>query len=311
MALHPTILLILTGLTGVHSVITLSTVSVKAGDSITIPCLYDSKYKDNVKYLCGGKDWNSCSYLVKTDKPDTSGKFSITDYKSQRIFIVTIKHELNDMDTDFWCIVEIDYGKDDGALFHLSVTSGLPGLYVEKQEISGFIGDSITISCYHSTAGEMSWCKLGRSCVTGQWGAIDGTNVTIDSKVHNVYLVSMSGLMKESSGWYFCNKEPLKMPVHVTVTEKTTTTLATTKWITGGQTHHRSMSLIICLSLLVIVLLALFIWFMLKKHKENKSETAAITTVTAEAEVTYCDVKHQIKPSAKAEAQDTDVTYSM
>nr|XP_019949077.1 PREDICTED: uncharacterized protein LOC109633549 [Paralichthys olivaceus] len=269
MALHPTILLILTGLTGVHSVITLSTVSVKAGDSITIPCLYDSKYKDNVKYLCGG----------------------------------------------------------------------LPGLYVEKQEISGFIGDSITISCYHSTAGEMSWCKLGRSCVTGQWGAIDGTNVTIDSKVHNVSLVSMSGLMKESSGWYFCNKEPLKMPVHVTVTEKTTTTLATTKWITGGQTHHRSMSLIICLSLLVIVLLALFIWFMLKKHKENKSETAAITTVTAEAEVTYCDVKHQIKPSAKvdqrpctetdmevlyssvvtirqptvrrAEAQDTDVTYSM
>ena len=53
-------------------------------------------------------------------------------------------------------------------------------------------------------------------------GLIDGTAVTIDRRVHNVYTVTMSGLRTESSGWYFCVQGDLQMPVHLTVYEKTT-----------------------------------------------------------------------------------------
>uniref|UniRef100_A0A8C4GVY1 Immunoglobulin domain-containing protein n=1 Tax=Dicentrarchus labrax TaxID=13489 RepID=A0A8C4GVY1_DICLA len=107
---------------GIHNITTVSEVSVKAGDSITIPCLYESKYINHVKFLCKGYTWTSCSYAVKTNQP-SSGKFLISDDKSQRIFTVTI-NDLTDEDTDYWCAVEIDEGSDVREYFHLSVTRG-------------------------------------------------------------------------------------------------------------------------------------------------------------------------------------------
>ena len=98
--------------------------SVKAGDSVSIPCLYDDKYRDHVKYLCKGYYWSYCSYAVKTNQPSSSsGKFSISDDKSQRIFTVTI-NDVTDTDTDFWCAVEINEGLNVRQYFHLSVTRG-------------------------------------------------------------------------------------------------------------------------------------------------------------------------------------------
>ncbi|XP_060943613.1 uncharacterized protein LOC133020889 [Limanda limanda] len=312
MALHLSILLIITGLTGVHNTVTtISKVSVKAGGSITIPCRYGSMYRENVKYLCQGYTFFNCNYVVLTNKPHYSGKVLISDDKSQRIFTVTIK-DLKNADEYFWCSVKI-IGTDDGSRFQLSLTNGLPDLYVDHQDISGFIGESITISCnYRRTDGEIKWCKLGSSCVTGLSGAIDGTSVTIDSRGLDVFHVSMSGLSTESIGWYFCVKGDLEMPVHVNVTEKpTTTTLATTiSNTTGDKTKHSTSidlkSLIITLSLLiVIVLVTSCVWFMLRKHKQNKPESSAITM--AEADATYCNVKPKMKTSAKCEEE---VLYS-
>ena len=54
-------------------------------------------------------------------------------------------------------------------------------------------------------------------------GLIDGTAVTIDRRVPNVFTVAMSGLRTESSGWYWCVKGGFQMPVYLTVTEKPTT----------------------------------------------------------------------------------------
>ncbi|XP_074501487.1 polymeric immunoglobulin receptor-like [Sebastes fasciatus] len=205
---------------GIHSITTVSKMSVKAGDSVTIPCLYDSKYTNHVKYLWKGSTWSSCSYAVKTNQQN-SEKFSISDDKKQRIFTVTIK-DLTDEDTDYWCAVEIDGGLDVVEYFHLSVNRGTPGLYVDHQEITGFKGDSITINC-HGNSGEIAWCRLGSSCVTMSSGPIDGTRVTTNASVPNVFTVTMSGLRTESSGWYWCAKGDLQMPVHVTVNEQPTT----------------------------------------------------------------------------------------
>ncbi|XP_074502137.1 polymeric immunoglobulin receptor-like [Sebastes fasciatus] len=220
MTVHLSFLLIITGLTGIHS-LTVSKVSVKAGDSISIPCLYDSQYMNHVKYLCKGYFWSSCSDAVKTNQQN-SGKFSISDDKSRGIFTVTIK-DLTDKDTDYWCKVEIDGGLDVGEYFQLSVTGGTPSLYVDHQEITGFKGGNITINCHYHNSGEMKWCRLGSSCVTTSSGSINGTRVTISMSVPDVFTVTMSGLRTESSGWYWCAKGDLQVPVHVTVTEQSTT----------------------------------------------------------------------------------------
>uniref|UniRef100_A0A3P9DRD2 Ig-like domain-containing protein n=1 Tax=Maylandia zebra TaxID=106582 RepID=A0A3P9DRD2_9CICH len=198
---------------------TVSKVSVKTGKSISIPCLYESKYRNHVKYFCEGAKWRSCNDVVKTNTADPSGKYSISDDKNQFFFTVTINNLTNE-NTDYWCVVEINNGPDYGEHFQLSVTSGTPSLYVDHQMITGYIGESTTIRCHHSNSGEMKWCRLGRNCVTGSSGSIDGTTVTTYMSEPNVFTVTMSGLQSEDSGWYWCAKEDIQIPVYLTVTEK-------------------------------------------------------------------------------------------
>ncbi|XP_042290154.1 polymeric immunoglobulin receptor-like [Thunnus maccoyii] len=217
--------LILAGLIGIHcKIITVSRVSVKAGGSISIPCLYDQYYRNHVKHLCQGYKWQSCHIVVDTNqRKSSSGKFSISDDTNQRIFTVTI-NEITHKDTDFWCVVE-KWGEDVGQYFQLSVTTGMSNLYVDQQEITAFEGGSVTINCHYKYSAERKWCRLGRTCVTNQSGSIDGTAVTIDASVSNDFTVTMSKLRTESSGWYWCAAGDLQMPLHVTVNELPTATL--------------------------------------------------------------------------------------
>uniref|UniRef100_A0A3Q3B883 Immunoglobulin domain-containing protein n=1 Tax=Kryptolebias marmoratus TaxID=37003 RepID=A0A3Q3B883_KRYMA len=178
-----------------------------------------AKYRDNVKYLCKGYTWASCSYEIKTNTPQNSQIYSISDDKTQTIFTVTIK-ELADKNTYYWCIVEIDGGGDVGERFYLSGTTGPPSLYVDNQTVIGFIGENITINCHYTISGAMKWCKLNSNCVTGTSGSIDGTRITLNTSMKNVFSVTLSGLSPESSGWYYCVKGNFQMPVHLTVTEK-------------------------------------------------------------------------------------------
>ncbi|XP_018552296.2 CMRF35-like molecule 1 [Lates calcarifer] len=244
-----------------------------------------------------------------------------------------------DKDTDYWCAVEINRGDDIRKYFHLSVTRGKPSLYVDHQEMTGFNGDSITISCKYTTAGEIKWCRLGRNCVTGSSGSIDGTTVSINSSVPNVFTVTMSGLTTQSSGWYLCVKGDFQMPVHVTVTEKpTTTTLAAATHLTSSfptsepvtltpvmgdeasTTEQHSVSVdvrnpIISLSLLIfIAMVALFIWFMLRKHKQTKAVSPPMTEQSypeSDVDVTYSSVVIVRRQGVRrVEANDENVIYS-
>ncbi|KAL3050413.1 hypothetical protein OYC64_012444 [Pagothenia borchgrevinki] len=323
MAVHLGFLLFLIGLTGIHSITTVSNVSVGAGGSITIPCLYESKYKNHVKYLCKGSYWNSCSYAIKTNHRN-SRKFSISDDKIVKIFTVTINH-LTKEDTDYWCAVDINGGGDEGKYFKLSVTTNTPSLDISNQEITGLKGETKTINCNNRNSGEMKWCRLGGSCLTKS-GSIDGTGFTINS-VSGVFTVTLSGLRTESSGWYLCVRGDLQMPVHITVTEKPTTTTSlrtslkpnpeslyptqvseeqplSTVEVEEPSVSGNLKSFIIRLSLLIILAMVnLFIWFMFKRQEQTIVESSA--TTTAEGEVRYVR-----SSSDEVEAEDEEVTYS-
>ncbi|KAM4599186.1 polymeric immunoglobulin receptor-like isoform 1-T1 [Fundulus diaphanus] len=232
MAVSLTFLLIFTLITGTDGALTM--IPAKAGASVSIPCLYDSQYRNHVKYLCEGYYWNHCSYATKTNSHG-SGKYSISDDKNQTIFNVTIKH-LTVENTHYWCAVEINGGSDVRQYFQLSVTTDTSSLYVDNQEVTGFIGEDVTINCHYRTSGEIKWCKLGRNCVTGVSGSIDGTTVTINTTETSVFTVTMRGLMPRSSGWYYCDKENFQMPVHLTVTAKPTGAAPTTVTTAGEMT---------------------------------------------------------------------------
>ncbi|XP_035610221.1 polymeric immunoglobulin receptor-like [Oncorhynchus keta] len=224
------ILFFLTGVSDAQSVSTVRHVSVKQGGSITIPCLYHQRYRNDVKYWCRGYYWLGCSTVVRTDHPKTSGKTSVSDDINQRVFTVTMTI-LSPSDSDYyWCIVDRNSKADDGARLQISVPPGTPEIYVDQQELTGVVGGSVTVLCYYSSQGSTGvWCRMGGSCVAvGHCGALDGTCVKLvqdQSRTTNGYvlMVTMSGLMMKNTGWYWCEKGDLQMPVHITVNQPTTT----------------------------------------------------------------------------------------
>ncbi|XP_029031521.1 uncharacterized protein LOC114870697 [Betta splendens] len=327
MAHYFSFLLMIFGFTRIYSITTINRVSVKAGHSLTIPCNYDTKYTSNVKYLCKGYTWTSCSYEVKTNQAHHSGKFTISDDKKKRIFTVTINH-LTISDTDYyWCAVEINNRVDDGVSFYVSVTTDAPALYTDHQEITGFIGDNMRIWFHSRNPGEVKWCRLGSSCATVTSNSIDGKHWAINENPYDNFTVTMSELSTESSGWYYFVKGDLQMPVHLTVTERPSTTTLPPTTHQSTTTHHTTVrenqtfttfkhegkssdkvdlkKLIIPLALLIfIVMMTLIIWFILKTHRQRKVNSSA--TVKAEGEVTYCDVKYRRRTSVQA---GSDVKY--
>lgn len=107
-----------------------------------------------------------------------------------------------------------------------------PILYMDKQEVKAFEGGSVTVICYYKHKKVTGWCRLGNpSCVTSRTGSISGTKVTINASVPQVFSVTMSDLMTESSGWYFCTDGQFQIPVNVTVHESTSTTTTATTMI--------------------------------------------------------------------------------
>uniref|UniRef100_A0A3B5KA58 Immunoglobulin domain-containing protein n=1 Tax=Takifugu rubripes TaxID=31033 RepID=A0A3B5KA58_TAKRU len=273
MALHLSISLLLTGLTGqslgVYSVTTVTRVSVKAGDSVSIPCLYHPKYTSHVKYLCQGYSFISCSCAVKTNQ-QSSGRFLISDDREKKVFTVTIK-DVREGDTDFWCVVEINEGSDDGTYFQVSVTRGKKRtLYVDHQEVTGFIGGQTTIKCYYQNSGQAKWCRVGGPCVTQSQGSIDGTTVFINETPPSVFTVTMSGLKMEDSGWYWCSRGDLQMPVQIIVREKPSTSKFCLSVITTICLSGVVMTVIISLSLfIVMVCLSSLIWFCIKRQSKS------------------------------------------
>uniref|UniRef100_A0A8C7K674 Ig-like domain-containing protein n=1 Tax=Oncorhynchus kisutch TaxID=8019 RepID=A0A8C7K674_ONCKI len=222
---------------GAYGVSTVSKVSVKTGNYITIPCRYDQRYIQYVKYWCQGDYWSSCSALVRTDQPKISGTVSISDDVTRRIFSVNMTDLQPEDSGYYWCAVETA-GRDQSTyLFYLTfffseflffyLCSGTPELYVEQQEVSGVEGGSVTVCCYYSNSGDMKWCRMGGDCVSGFSGTLNGTSVTLtrtsDANNRTVFTVTMSGLKMENTDWYWCRVGELEMPVHITVSQQTAT----------------------------------------------------------------------------------------
>nr|XP_046213821.1 polymeric immunoglobulin receptor-like isoform X3 [Oncorhynchus gorbuscha] len=328
------ILFFLTGVSDAQSVSTVSHVSVKQGGSITIPCLYDLRYRNNVKYWCRGYYWFGCSTVVRTDHPKTSGKTSVSDDINQRVFTVTMT-SLSPSDSDYyWCIVERKKEADDGVRLQISVTPGTPELYVDQQELTGVVGGSVTVLCYYSSQRSSGrWCRMGGSCVAvGHSRALDGTFVKLvqdQSRTTNGYvlMVTMSGLMMENTGWYWCEKGNLQMPVHITVNQPTTTqsTITISPSVTNRDNvettentdeKHQSWLefLFIPLSLLVVLIAVTLVTFkMLRKHKDKKAKDQPPNTTVdplPDDAVTYSTVVTKNKVQPNIPLPDDAVTYS-
>uniref|UniRef100_A0A8D0CIY1 Ig-like domain-containing protein n=1 Tax=Scleropages formosus TaxID=113540 RepID=A0A8D0CIY1_SCLFO len=119
-------LIFLIVLPGIHSIKTFDHLSVQSGGSATIPCHYEEKYKNHIKYWCKGLLFAICSTVVRSDSSESEGDVSIADDPDQLVFSVTMRN-LQRWDTNrYWCAVEIGgiTVKDDHASIFLTVHTG-------------------------------------------------------------------------------------------------------------------------------------------------------------------------------------------
>ncbi|XP_031679418.1 uncharacterized protein LOC109888975 isoform X2 [Oncorhynchus kisutch] len=202
-------------------------------------------------------------------------------------------------------------------LFFLTGLSGTPELYVDQQQMTGVVGGSVTVLCYYSSQGSSGrWCRMGGPCVAvGHYGALDGTFVKLvqeESRTSNGYvlMVTMSGLMMENTGWYWCEKGDIQMPVHITVNQPTTTQSTTTitpsvtnrdNVVTNENTDEKHQSLLevlfIPLSLLVVLIAVTLVTLkLLRKHKDKKAKdqppNTTVQPADPENDITYSTVSH-------------------
>ncbi|XP_066513401.1 polymeric immunoglobulin receptor-like, partial [Hoplias malabaricus] len=313
---------------------TLRNVAVKSGGSLTIPCFYDEQYKSNPKYWCKGYYWSSCGIVACTN---TRGRTSVTDYPTQNMFTVEL-NSLQDSDSGYyWCAVEIKGGSDDGDYLYLTVSAD-PAVSVINSRVSGQEGGSVSVQCLYRTDyknKQKQWCRFRDwSCLTSQ-----NSSVQISEDGRGAVSVEMSGLKKSDAGWYWFSAGEVAVTVHLTVTERPTTTTAVTTVSSTEKTSDSVTALIkneksttannngnskliwilLAVGLGLLLLLVCVIIFVLRKpskvsqteSRERNSNSAVHTTSTVEAEdsVTYSTVIPKKKKISTSEVEDS-VTYS-
>uniref|UniRef100_A0A4W6CY25 Immunoglobulin domain-containing protein n=1 Tax=Lates calcarifer TaxID=8187 RepID=A0A4W6CY25_LATCA len=69
------------------------------GGSVSISCVYNSQYRNNLKYICRGKQPSTCLQTSEGEK----GRYSIHDDNKNQVFTVTIS-DLSSVDAGkYWC----------------------------------------------------------------------------------------------------------------------------------------------------------------------------------------------------------------
>ncbi|MGL4646986.1 MAG: hypothetical protein ACRCVL_07865 [Cetobacterium sp.] len=97
--------------------------SLKPGSSFTIPCHYNSEYKQYKKYWCYGRYFLTCEIQAYTYHGNW--KVKVIDYRAESFFIVNLDH-LQTTDTGwYWCGVEIDGSSDGSEALYITVKSGI------------------------------------------------------------------------------------------------------------------------------------------------------------------------------------------
>ncbi|KAG9329951.1 hypothetical protein JZ751_028522, partial [Albula glossodonta] len=235
--------------TGWYCVRTVSSLTVQAGGSVTIPCHYDERYEHHVKYWCKGYHWNYCTPIVRTDSPQRKGGVSITDDPAQQVFTVTLSDlQVNDSDW-FWCSMEVDGILEGGAKLNLTVTTGTPDLSVEKNRVSGVEGGNVTIHCLYGNSlqgTQKKWCRIGDQISCLEAGAVETSQnsiIQISDDDIGQFNVTVRELERSDTGWYWCAAGGLQIPVHIYVSEKTETTAGTTQpSVLSTVTQHTNSS---------------------------------------------------------------------
>ncbi|KAL6468114.1 hypothetical protein MHYP_G00237910 [Metynnis hypsauchen] len=289
-----------------ESMKTLKNLAVRRGGSLTIPCVYDEKYRSHRKYWCKGKNWSSCKIVTYTN---TNGSISVTDHPTQNMFTVEL-NSLQDSDSGYyWCAVDISGRVDDGDRLYLNVRAD-PAVSVTNSRVSGQEGGSVSVQCLYSAEyqnKQKKWCRFKDwSCFTvKRTDTSQNTAVLVTDYGNGSVSVEMRGLQKSDAGWYWFSAGDVEVTVHLTVTERPSTSAAATIvsasiTVSGNEgTNHSGNTMLVWVLLAVGLGLLLTLFSIITWMLRTKSNS----------EVMYSTVNKKKKEPSSVPAHENDVIY--
>nr|XP_055059804.1 polymeric immunoglobulin receptor-like [Misgurnus anguillicaudatus] len=194
------------------------TVTGQTGESVIIPCHYESLYNQHKKYWCyhSSGSYRYCSILAYAN--ETKGDVSVIDHPDQSLFTVTMR-DLQDQNTGYyWCGVEVEgITFDVTEWFYIKIQSA-PDVSVMSSSVTVDEGGNISVQCLYTSTYKnkhKQWCRYkDKSCYTSQ-----NASVKISDDGRGSLTVVMSGLMKSDSGWYYCSVGDLQASVQLAVND--------------------------------------------------------------------------------------------
>ncbi|XP_070782563.1 polymeric immunoglobulin receptor-like [Enoplosus armatus] len=113
--------------------------------SVPISCLYESKYKNNLKYICRGNQPSTClEEAVITSDNEQNGQFGLTDDKVSSKFTVTITGLTQNNSGSYLCGVHRNADLDVFSAVELEVKEWC---CVKSNKLSGIVGRPVTMQC--------------------------------------------------------------------------------------------------------------------------------------------------------------------
>ncbi|XP_047662036.1 CMRF35-like molecule 3 isoform X8 [Tachysurus fulvidraco] len=284
----------------VESMKTLKNVAVKRGGSVTIPCLYDEKYKANSKFWCKGNYWSTCSIVAYAN---SSGNPSVVDHPEQNFFTVEL-NSVSESGTG-WCAVEIGdkWQPDDRDYLYLTVSQD-PDLSVRESRVRGEEGGSVTVQCLYSAAyqnKQKQWCRFkDGQCKTVRTETSQNSAVYISDDGRRSFSVKMSRVKKSDAGWYWCSAGDLQVPVHISVSDpppvitRKTPTKSTTASTSESTTESTAESTTVTTTESTATTTT-------ESTTASTAESTAVTTTTHQDNMCTSDSKHNsvMKPQSK------------
>ncbi|XP_055368192.1 polymeric immunoglobulin receptor-like [Betta splendens] len=235
------------------------------GGSVSITCLYESRYQNNLKYMCRGNRPSTClqqAVVSSTKKQDT--RFTLTDDKLST-FTVNITSLTQQDSGSYLCGVHTNTGLKVFSAVHLEVKEWC---CVKSNKLRGFVGHPLTMQCpyppQHGTNRKFL-CKGDhhRNCTDMM---TDTRFTLLDNVSTSSFLLMVSELEAGDSGTYWCGSD--------------------SQWSFGNYTNIQlsvdvaAFEAMVFIVPAVLVFVLIFLMVMVCKHKCHKEKATGANVET-------------------------------
>ncbi|KAM8878335.1 polymeric immunoglobulin receptor-like [Spinachia spinachia] len=176
--------------------------------SVSISCQYESKHRDNLKYICRGNQPSTClDKAIITSNGSQTGQLILTTDPVSRKFTVTMTGVTQSQSGSYLCGVHVNAGLDVFSAFELEVKEWC---CVRSTKLCGVVGHPVTMQCPYPPKH-----KNNRKFLCRGDQRKDCQDVTSQSRFtlrddtsSRSFLVIITELEAEDAGTYWCGSEP-------------------------------------------------------------------------------------------------------